>query len=89
MRRFLLAVLACLGLTAGALVAASPAYAAVFQTYGSGVNVRADAYLSSAVVGTLSGPTSIDVDCQKSGDLVTSRTGPVRGGPMCPRSAAT
>ncbi|RZT11882.1 putative chitinase [Kribbella sp. VKM Ac-2569] len=75
MRRFLLAVLACLGLTAGALVAASPAYAAVFQTYGSGVNVRADAYLSSAVVGTLSGPTSIDVDCQKSGDLVSNSDG--------------
>lgn len=75
MRRFLMAVLACLGLTAGALVAASPAYAAVFQTYGSGVNVRADAYLSSAVVGTLSGPTSIDVDCQKSGDLVSNSDG--------------
>jgi putative chitinase len=75
MRRFLFAVLACLGLTAGALVAASPAYAAVFQTYGSGVNVRADAYLSSAVVGTLSGPTSIDVDCQKSGDLVSNSDG--------------
>jgi putative chitinase len=75
MRRFLLAVLACLGLTAGALVAASPAYAAVFQTYGSGVNVRADAYLSSAVVSTLSGPTSIDVDCQKSGDLVSNSDG--------------
>ncbi|WP_327635774.1 glycoside hydrolase family 19 [Kribbella sp. NBC_00482] len=75
MRRFLIAVLACLGLTAGALVAASPAYAAVFQTYGSGVNVRADAYLSSAVVGTLSGPTSIDVDCQKSGDLVSNSDG--------------
>ncbi|WP_410791632.1 glycoside hydrolase family 19 protein [Kribbella sp. C-35] len=75
MRRFLLAVLTCLGLTAGALVAASPAYAAVFQTYGSGVNIRADAYLSSAVVGTLSGPTSIDVDCQKSGDLVSNSDG--------------
>lgn len=75
MRRLLIAVLACLGLTAGALVAASPAYAAVFQTYGSGVNVRADAYLSSPVVTTLPGPTSIDVDCQKSGDLVSNSDG--------------
>ncbi|RZU01715.1 putative chitinase [Kribbella rubisoli] len=75
MRRLLTVVLICLGITAGALVAASPAYATVFQTYGSGVNVRADAYLSSAVVGTLSGPTSIDVDCQKQGDLVSNSDG--------------
>ena len=47
MRRLLTALLACLGIVATALVAASPAYATVFQTHGSGVNVRADAYLSS------------------------------------------
>ena len=70
-RRLVTSVLALAGLTAGGLVAATPAHAAVFQTYGSGVNVRADAYLSSAVVRTLPGPTSIDVDCQKEGDLVT------------------
>ncbi|TDU83455.1 putative chitinase [Kribbella voronezhensis] len=70
-RRLLSSVLALAGITAAGLVAATPAHAAVFQTYGSGVNVRADAYLSSAVVRTLSGPTSIDVDCQKEGDLVT------------------
>jgi putative chitinase len=78
MRRLLTAVIACLGITATALVAASPAYATVFQTYGTGVNVRADAYLSSAVVGTLAGPTSIDVDCQKEGDLVTVSGGSSR-----------
>ena len=72
MRRLLIALLVGLGLT---VTAVAPAYATVFQTYGSGVNVRADAYLSSAVVGTLSGPTSIDVDCQKSGDLVSNSDG--------------
>ncbi len=70
-RRILIAALALTGLAAGGLIAASPAQAAVFQTYGTGVNVRADAYLSSPVVRTLPGPTSIDVDCQKEGDLVT------------------
>jgi putative chitinase len=70
-RRLFTAGLALAGLAAGGLIAATPAEAAVFQTYGSGVNVRADAYLSSPVVRTLPGPTSIDVDCQKSGDLVT------------------
>jgi putative chitinase len=72
MRRLLIALVAGLGLAFAAVV---PAYATVFQTYGSGVNVRADAYLSSAIVGTLSGPTSIDVDCQKQGDLVSNSDG--------------
>jgi putative chitinase len=72
MRRLLIALLVGLGLTVAAV---APAYATVFQTYGSGVNVRADSYLSSAIVGTLSGPTSIDVDCQKSGDLVSNSDG--------------
>ena len=75
MRRLLIALLACIGITATALAAASPAYATVFQTYGSGVNVRADAYLSAPVVTTLPGPTSIDVDCQKEGDLVSNSDG--------------
>ncbi|MFF0267290.1 glycoside hydrolase family 19 protein [Kribbella sp. NPDC004536] len=72
MRRLVLALLVGFGLTVAAV---APAYATVFQTYDSGVNVRADASLSSAVVGTLSGPTSIDVDCQKSGDLVSNSDG--------------
>ncbi|TDW21532.1 glycoside hydrolase family 19 protein [Kribbella kalugense] len=72
MRRLLIALVAGLGLAFAAVV---PAYATVFQTYGSGVNVRADAYLSSAIVGTLSGPTSIDVDCQKQGDVVSNSDG--------------
>ncbi|TCO32652.1 putative chitinase [Kribbella steppae] len=78
MRRLLTALLACIGIIATALVAASPAYATVFQTYGSGVNVRADAYLSSPVVTTLPGPTSVDVDCQKEGDLVSNSDGSSR-----------
>ncbi|HEY0619074.1 MAG TPA: glycoside hydrolase family 19 protein [Kribbella sp.] len=78
MRRILTAGLALAGLAAGGLIAATPAHAAVFQTYGTGVNVRADAYLSSPVVRTLPGPTSIDVDCQKAGDLVTVSGGSSR-----------
>lgn len=70
-RRAAAAVLAVAGITAGGLAAATPAQAAVFMTYGTGVNVRADASVSSAVVRTLAGPTSIDVDCQKAGDVVT------------------
>ncbi|MFC0623957.1 glycoside hydrolase family 19 protein [Kribbella deserti] len=70
-RRLGAALLALAGITAAGVIAATPAQAAVFSTYGTGVNVRADAYLSSAVVRTLPGPTSIDVDCQKLGDRVT------------------
>ncbi|MFD7161653.1 glycoside hydrolase family 19 protein [Kribbella sp. NPDC059898] len=72
MRRLLVSLLAGLGLSVAAVV---PAHATGFQTYGSGVNVRADAYLSSAVVRTLGGPTSIDVDCQKHGDRVSNSDG--------------
>ncbi|GAA1565489.1 MULTISPECIES: glycoside hydrolase family 19 protein [Kribbella] len=72
MRRLLLALLVGFGLTVAAV---TPASATGFQTYGSGVNVRADAYLSSAVVRTLGGPTSIDVDCQKHGDRVSTADG--------------
>ncbi|MET7280204.1 glycoside hydrolase family 19 protein [Kribbella sp. NPDC005582] len=73
--RRLTTLLAGLGIVAAGLVTATPAHAAVFSTYGSGVNVRADAYLSAAVVTTLPGPTSIDVDCQKKGDRVTTSEG--------------
>ncbi|MGZ0153162.1 glycoside hydrolase family 19 protein [Kribbella sp. WER1] len=72
MRRLFLALLVGLGLTFAAVV---PASATGFRTYGSGVNVRADAYVSSAVVRTLSGPTAIDVDCQKHGDRVSNSDG--------------
>jgi putative chitinase len=81
MRRFrhlLTAALALTGLTVAGLVTALPAQAAVFQTYGTGVNVRADAFVTSPVVRTLPGPTSIDVDCQKLGDLVTVSGGSSR-----------
>lgn len=47
-----------------------PAYN--FTTYGSGVNVRADARLTAAVVTTLPGPTQVFVVCQKRGDTVTA-----------------
>ncbi|GAA3641149.1 peptidoglycan DD-metalloendopeptidase family protein [Streptomyces chitinivorans] len=43
-----------------------------FTTWGSGVRVRADAYLSSAVVTTLAGPTRVTVVCQKQGDTVNA-----------------
>jgi N-acetylmuramoyl-L-alanine amidase len=41
-----------------------------FTTWGEGVNVREDAYLSSPVVTTIPGPTQVFVECQKQGDLV-------------------
>lgn len=41
-----------------------------FSTWGSGVNVRGDAFLSSPVVATLGGPTAVFVECQKEGDTV-------------------
>jgi putative chitinase len=77
-RRLLTAAFALAGLGTAGLVAATPAHAAVFQTYGTGVNVRADTFLSSPVVRTLAGPTSIDVDCQKYGDLVSVSGGSSR-----------
>ncbi|WP_179816101.1 M23 family metallopeptidase [Allostreptomyces psammosilenae] len=43
-----------------------------FMTWGSGVRVRADAYLSSPVVTTLAGPTAVTVVCQKQGDTVSA-----------------
>jgi len=42
------------------------------MTWGSGVNVRSDAHLSSPVVTTLAGPTSVWVLCQKQGDTVNA-----------------
>jgi len=44
----------------------------VFNTWGSGVNVRSDARVSASVVGTLAGPTQVTVICQKQGDTVTA-----------------
>ncbi len=43
-----------------------------FWTWGSGVRVRTGPYLSSAVVGTLAGPTQVKVLCQRQGDTVTA-----------------
>lgn len=43
-----------------------------FMTWGTGVRVRSDAHLSSPVVTTLSGPTSVRVLCQKQGDTVNA-----------------
>ena len=73
--RAVLVAAAAAAVTTAGLVVASPAQAAEFQTYGSGVNVRADATTQSAVVGTLSGPTTIDVDCQKNGERVVTEGG--------------
>lgn len=51
---------------------AAPAHAdTTVPTYGSGVNVRADASTSSPVVTTLAAGESIVVDCQKEGETVT------------------
>ncbi len=73
--RAVLVAAAATSIAAAGLLVASPAQAAEFQTYGSGVNVRADATTQSAVVGTLSGPTTIDVDCQKNGERVITDGG--------------
>jgi len=43
-----------------------------YTTWGSGVRVRADAFLTSPVVTTLAGPTSVFVMCQKQGDTVNA-----------------
>jgi murein DD-endopeptidase MepM/ murein hydrolase activator NlpD len=43
-----------------------------FTTWGSGINVRADAYLNSPVVNSLPGPTAVMVVCQKQGDTVNA-----------------
>ncbi|RZD86444.1 peptidoglycan DD-metalloendopeptidase family protein [Streptomyces albidoflavus] len=43
-----------------------------FNTWGSGVNVRADARLNAPVVTTLAGPTAVRVVCQKQGDTVNA-----------------
>lgn len=43
-----------------------------FRTWGTGINVRAEANTSSAVVTTLSGPTTVKVDFQVHGESVTA-----------------
>ena len=69
-------LISALAVAVGSVVATVPAYAATFQTTATNLNVRSDAYLSAGVVKVLAGPTSVEVDCQKSGDSVTvgSRT---------------
>ncbi|UPK75305.1 glycoside hydrolase family 19 [Nocardioidaceae bacterium SCSIO 66511] len=52
------------------LVVAGPAHAAEFTTYGTNVNVRAEPNTQSSVVGSLPGPTTIDVECQASGETI-------------------
>ena len=70
-KRILSVGLALAGVAATALVAATPAHAVAFQTTATNLNIRSDAYLSATVVKVLAGPTSVEVDCQKSGDSVT------------------
>ncbi|MFJ4686630.1 peptidoglycan DD-metalloendopeptidase family protein [Streptomyces sp. NPDC088789] len=43
-----------------------------FTTWGTSVRVRSDARLNASVVRTLSGPTAVQVECQKRGDLVNA-----------------
>lgn len=49
-----------------------PPEGVAFQTYGSGVNLRAESNTSSDVVGTLTGPTTVYVVCQEQGETVTA-----------------
>ena len=65
-----------LAVATASVVATVPAYAVAFRTTATSLNIRSDAYLSASVVKVLAGPTSVEVDCQKSGDSVTvgSRT---------------
>lgn len=58
-----------LAITVTGLVHA-PANAAEFTTYGTDLNVRAEATTTSDVVTTLPGPTTIDVECQSYGEYV-------------------
>jgi hypothetical protein len=44
----------------------------IFNTWGSGVNVRSDARLAASIVGVLAGPTQVRVLCQKQGDTVNA-----------------
>jgi putative chitinase len=71
LKQVLTTALALAGVAATSLVAATPAHAATFRTTATNLNIRADAYLSAAVVKVLARPTSVEVDCQKSGDSVT------------------
>ncbi|WP_244362670.1 M23 family metallopeptidase [Streptomyces aquilus] len=43
-----------------------------FTTWGTSVRVRTDARLNAAVVRTLTGPTAVNVQCQKHGDVVNA-----------------
>lgn len=43
-----------------------------FWTWGSGIRVRSDVWLSAPVVTTLAGPTLVYVLCQKQGETVTA-----------------
>lgn len=43
-----------------------------FKTWGTNVNVRVDAHVSSTRTTVLAGPTEVIVDCQKQGDTVTA-----------------
>lgn len=71
LKRLLTAALAMTAAGAAGLVTAIPAHAATFQTTASNLNIRSDAYLSASVIKVLAGPTSVEVDCQRSGDSVT------------------
>lgn len=70
--RRILALGAGIATCAALVVAAPPATAAPFSTYGSGVNVRSAPDLDASVETTLDGPTEVNVECQTTGDTVTA-----------------
>jgi len=70
-KRVLSSFVALAAVIAGSSLAATPAHAAAFRTTTNNLNVRSDAYLSASVIKVLAGPTSVEVDCQRSGDSVT------------------
>jgi len=52
LKRALTSALALAGVVATGLVSATPAHAATYQTTATALNVRADAFLSAAIVRT-------------------------------------
>ncbi|MEU4392281.1 glycoside hydrolase family 19 protein [Kribbella sp. NPDC023855] len=70
-KRVLSSVLALAVVAAGSVLGTTPAHAATFRTTATNLNIRSDAYLSASVIKVLPGPTSVEIDCQRSGDSVT------------------
>jgi putative chitinase len=70
-KRVLSSLVALAVVAAGSVIATAPAHAATFRTTATSLNIRSDAFLSASVIKVLAGPTSVEIDCQRSGDSVT------------------